>query len=181
MKKSLPYVLGFIVGIALVVIIFTIISIISKKKGKNLQYDERQQITRGKSFKAGFKAFFIAQALSMIFYALWNKPFINESLSIFISFIVLLIGAVTFAIHAIWNDAYFQVGEKKIFWSVLMLICIAINLIPVFMQLPIKIENGEIPQGLMNLSVAVFLFIIICTVWIKVLVENKSEKKRDDD
>ena len=174
--KSLICIIGFICGLAVVAIVYSIIAAAAKKKGGQMEYDERQIAIRGKSFKTGFITFVICQ-----FVVICNEVGIGIHImdGVLLQFTILLIGLVTFIIHAMWNDAYFQGnGEKKV-WIILMLIVIAVNFILFFSKdfSKLKTEDGLLSNAFVNLEIAFFCFVILVNGIIKILIDKKAEKE----
>lgn len=174
--RSISYVVGFITGIAAVAIMYFILSKIAKKKGKNVDYDERQNIARGKAFKTGFKAFALCEIIAMC-----NEIGIGLHVmdSGVLHFVILLIGLSAFCIKVIWSDAYFLDSEKKKVWGFVMFFAVVLNLVIFFFLSDDSLysENGLLSTGFINLFCAIFCFIIFVNGIIKLCIDKKNEKE----
>ena len=121
----ISWIAGFIVGLLLVAIVSLVIRKVVISRGeKPREYDERQQVVRG-------KAFTVAYATIMLYLAAWlvmntlELPFFGETTSLLIG-ILLSVGVC--AGYSIFNDAYFRTSDRPRAWIVLIAVATAINL-----------------------------------------------------
>ena len=103
------YILGFVVGITDVVALMFIKKFTCKTKRND--FDERQQVARGKAFQTGFFTCVASISIAMIFVA-----FLGESLTtknfIFILISILMISILSTTIQLIWTDSYISFRNK---------------------------------------------------------------------
>lgn len=173
--KSPAYVAGFVVGIVCVFIAFLVINLIAKKKNKRTKvaYDERQQAARGKAFEFGFLVYTFIEVALMLCYGcdivLPLSEYTIHTFTFFISFIA-------FIIYCIWTDAYFQVGEAKKFWFIIITAAGILNLLIFILQ---RIRKSS--SSYTNLVCAIMCIVVVGNVFAKILVDKRAEKKSEEE
>ena len=101
--------------IFIVALIFLLLAI--KFGGKKANYDERQELIRGKGFKYGFLTMILVDALLAVAV---RKIQLAPQLLVLTP---LFIGLWVFSIYVLWNSAYFAINQKrKKYWSWLLLL-----------------------------------------------------------
>ena len=104
--KLIGVITGFVIGLALVVIIA---AICNKNRKMKTEYDERQQILRGKGFKLGFYAMVIWAALNIVLsvagFAIPAKPEI-------LAFSYIVVGVLADVVYCIFHDAYWGMNNN---------------------------------------------------------------------
>ena len=117
---STAWLIGFAVGIMMVAVVSVIIAKITRKKcaGKG-EYDERQQIARGKAYTMAYATLLIYLVFWMIMRSL-EVPFFMQSLSVALG---MLLSIAVFVGYSIFHDAYFKASESPKHW--LIIICAA--------------------------------------------------------
>ena len=112
LERDLPVfeisiVCGMLIGFFLVAIVLTLAV---KGDDKKAQFDERQELVRGRGFKYGFAGFIgynlVVYAMDLLGVNLHMRPAIS-------SLICVLIGATIYAGYCIWNDGYFALNQKR--------------------------------------------------------------------
>lgn len=111
---STSWVLGFIIGIMIVVVVSTVAMRLAKKKGGACrgQYDERQLAARGNAFKLAYYTLLIYLAVWMVLRSL-EVPFFSEYMSVLVG-VLLSLGV--FVGYAIFHDAYLKASESPKAW-----------------------------------------------------------------
>lgn len=113
---------GIVVGLIIVAIFFAI----GNADGKiRTEYDERQQIIRGKSYTVGFYSMLIVAAILCILSIGEVKIPIENGV---LYFILLFVGIMSMVIHSVWNGVYWGLNNKKGSYLILFVICTVINL-----------------------------------------------------
>lgn len=137
-----------IIFIALLIIFF----ILTLKQSKKSNYDERQELIRGRGYKYGFLTIL---SLDAIFLILNGQVKVSSLLMIMIP---LFAGVWVFSMYTIWNSAYFALDQNKVkLFSWIFVIVGVMNCI--------KGIEGLIKKTLMDsnmyyLLVGIFLFSI---------------------
>lgn len=102
--------------IFIVALIFLLLAI--SFGGKKANYDERQELIRGKGFKYGFSTIVLVDALLAV---VVRKIQLAPQLLVLTP---LFIGLWVFSIYVLWNSAYFAMNQKKSKWlSWFFLLC----------------------------------------------------------
>lgn len=164
---------GFVVGF-LFVLFFVIILASAKRKKIGGEYDERQQLVRGKGYKAGFFTMLIC---NMIILLLSNDDgsmkYINTDVAVMISAFVALI---VFAVYCIFNDGYFGVVENpKSSIIGLFLIGVA-NMIIGFSNSDSWVVDGKLSLGVLNFACGTTLFIVAFAGAIKLAINKREDE-----
>lgn len=174
--KSLDYILGFFTGFLLVVIVAVVLVIILKKnKLFNTKYDERQQLARGKAFKAAFVTLFAYLCISGLFDFIFDIKWADYFVEVFIG---ICISATVFASISILNDAYLPLRESKKSWIILFSFIGVCNLALGIFNV---IDGNMLTDGILNfhsnnlIIAAVFFIIIGVFIW-----KNAIDKKTDE-
>lgn len=167
--KSIAYIAGFICGLLFVGIGF----IVAKKIGENKYgksekpyYDERQLAIRGKAFRFGFIIYSVLEIIMIGISACEIKLPLSNT---YIHGIIFFTAILAFIIYSIWTDTYFQNGERKGTWVIIIIFAVLIN---IFAAIFPKIRGGNI--SVVNLLVTFFLAILLANVWAKQIVDNKT-------
>ena len=101
--------------IFIVALIFLLLAISFGSKKAN--YDERQELIRGKGFKYGFLTIVLVDALLAV---VVRKIQLAPQLLVLTP---LFIGLWVFSIYVLWNSAYFAMNQKRRkYWSWLLLL-----------------------------------------------------------
>ncbi|WP_295745523.1 hypothetical protein [uncultured Limosilactobacillus sp.] len=86
-------------------VVFILVLLATSKKG---QFDERQELIRGRGFKYGFWAICLVDALLLL---VVRKFVLSPQLLLLLS---LFAGLWVFSLYALWDSAYFAMNQKKI-------------------------------------------------------------------
>ena len=155
--------LGFVTGILVVVIVCAVLGKMAKKKGAigRGQYDERQQIARGRAFTWAYAVLLVYLALWMVLRSM-EIPFFMEGASVIIG---ALLSIAVFVGYSIFHDAYFKASESPRTW---IIIISAVSLLNLGIGVGRLFRGETIADRLynnMNLFVgALFVIVLVCVV-----------------
>ncbi len=182
MTRSISYVVGFFTGLLSVLLIaFLVYWAIKKKTGKNTwEYDERQELARGKGFKAAYfvlLGYLIAYGLFDVGTGIvWCDTFTGIMIGICLSILV-------FAIICIWKDAYISFRQKPKFYillfSLLSLLNIGIGLLRGRMEG--FVQNGILTMQITNLIVGCILLVVLAVYLCKLAKDKAAEDMCDEE
>lgn len=165
---------GVLLGVTVGVILTIVLLFVTKKNGRlKGEYDERQQLIRGKGFKYAF--FF-----HLIFDGLLIVCNICEIDIPFETGAILLIGVglsvCIYASYAILNDAYFALNEKVSSMIGIFAVLGILNFLGAFRQIVAGevIKNGIVTCNLNNLTVSLMLLEILIVLLIKKFIDKKE-------
>lgn len=165
---SLPFAIGFAVGISIV----AIVTLLIKAKGKKCEYDERQVAMRGIAFKTGFITFVLCETGVFFAEILMSKPLVFFEPGI-LNLSIILFSLMIFVLVAIFNDAYFSPNKpmsKR--WFIVMVILGIVTLLRGF-------TADELWYKVLNLEVGAFVIIIMLGIVIKMLITRKAGKEEE--
>lgn len=171
-SMGIMMVLAMMLGLVLAVIIK---SVITKGDDVKSNYDERQELVRGRGYKYGFFTVIVANLL----YYMMQQAGIGFSMSGDIAMVVnMLIGICVCACYCIWNEGYFALNEKIGTFIVIVLIGGGINLIMGIHGFisGAAMQNGKYTFYIINLLAGIMI-LIICGV----MLLKKICRDREDD
>ena len=155
---------GLFVGLMLVAVIYSL----KIKKNTGCEFDERQQLMRGKAFKYGF----IAMLVYLFTYGiLTDMAGFSFGDNLTPSVIAVLVGVGTFATVCIWKDAYFALQEKAKPFILLDFLLMLINFINAYSHL--RDSSRKTNAGYLNLATALVLLCILITMGVKTISEKR--------
>ena len=141
----------------------------------NNDFDERQELIRGKAYKYGFFTMMIMTLFVMAAIEFNISLPVTASLAMFIA---LLISIDVYAVYSIINDAYFGVGTNKMRYCIFFIIIMAVNLFAGISNLNSMAGTGRnmvlgFSDGA-NLCVALAFLPILVIMIVKILEEKKE-------
>ncbi len=165
--------IGFAVGIMMVAVISAIIAKLARKKcaGKG-EYDERQQIARGKAYTMAYATLLIYLTAWMILHTL-EIPFFATSLSVFAG---ALLSIAVFVGCSIFSDAYFKASESPKTW--IGIICAA-GVINIGIGVWHLIREATVQEKLyenFNLFVGLLLVVTLIFIVVKRAMDRRAEE-----
>lgn len=163
--------LGIVAGVMIVAVFAGIAAMIARKKGVGRgQYDERQQIARGKAFTAAYATLLVYLAFWLILRSM-EAPFFMESLSVMLGG---LLSIAVFVGHSIFHDAYFKASESPRAW--IGILC-AIGLVNLGIGMGQLLRGGTLAERLydnINLFVGALFAVILACILVKRAIDRQS-------
>lgn len=164
-------VIGFAIGLLVVAILLAI-----TKKGdetKN-QFDERQELVRGRGFKYGFFTLMISNAVLLFLKILEIPLFSNMEVAMTASIIV---GVSVFASYCIWNDGYFALNENRKSLLIMLGLIGALNLVIGIGNIfaGVIMENGAFTFRSTNLFCSLMFIVVFIVLLLKQIKDGKEE------
>lgn len=168
------YILGFLCGLAIVLMISVILRIRLRNK-QGYEYDERQEAIRGTGFKYAYFTALLVAVIGGIIETLTKKtwcglfPFamliLWSSLSVFITYCVL-------------KDAYFTLRSKRKVLTAIFLIAAAINL---YFGIESILSGEMIVNGALSLKATNLITGVSCFyLGVMMLVHSIHERRQED-
>lgn len=124
------YAAGLAVGIAAALVIFFVIWKFSKKHMKG-QFDERQELVRGRGYKYASFTLLGLITLDLLIESLGAFDMLPVTRELALFFIILA-GVMVYALYCIKNDSYFGVGMDTRTYRAVMWIVIVCNAVSAF-------------------------------------------------
>ena len=178
-KQSMAYLLGFMVGAGLVLVV-TFVAIIvfmkaTKKDGSiKCKYDERQELMRGRGFKYAFFTLLIYNFIAPMSDIMEVElPVDNYALFM----IGAIIGLLVYVVYAIWNEAYFSLNENPKKIMIVLGLIGGLNLAIGVMHIlhGTILTNGKLSVNSVNLLLGIVFVIIFATLAAKQIVNKREE------
>ena len=170
---------GLLVGLIIGVIIVAVIMMYNKGaygSATGADFDERQQLLRGKAFG---RAFFAMIGFSILYWMatqlILQRPIMEDGLS---SMICVFLGVGVFGIDCILHDAYFTVRNKPKTYIILFT-AVTICQIPaavINVSEGTVVENGVLTFSVLPIVCAVLFLCILCAILIKQMADRKEEE-----
>ena len=163
--------IGFAVGLMVVAAACTVVAKIAKSKGVGKgQYDERQQIARGKAYTWAYATLLVYIALWMILRSL-EIPFFMQSLSVLAG---ALLSIAVFVGYSIFHDAYFKASESPRQWLVIICAAGVLNLGLGVMHLVRGETLAERLYDNANLFVGLLLMVTLALIIVKRAMDRRA-------
>ena len=165
----------FVIGLAVGLLVVAI-CVAATKKGDDIknQFDERQELVRGKGFKYGFFTMMISNAALLVLKILEIPLFSNMEVAMTAS---IVIGVSVFASYCIWNDGYFALNENRKSLLIMFGLISTLNLVTgignVFAG--VIIENGAFTFRSINLFCALVFIAVFIVMLAKHIKDGKEE------
>lgn len=163
---------GYMTGIGCGMIVVGLVWAYKKKQGKGCEFDERQELERGRGFKYGF---FTILLYNLLYGATvidgastWCDPFVGY-------FIGACLGLAVFGVYCIWKGAYASLSQTPIAMYTILgfsaLTQITIGLINIE-------EERIIVDGKLTVrSANLFLGVVCAVLWSAYFIRNRLNKR----
>lgn len=168
---KMALILGVVIGLLVVVIILAVTKTGDDTKN---QFDERQELVRGKGFQYGFFAIMISNAVLLFMKAFEISLFSDLQVAMVLS---IVIGVSVFASYCIWNDGYFALNENRksllVMFGVIGLLNLVIGIGNIFAG--VVIENGAFTFRSTNLFCSMMFIVVFIMLLLKQIKDGKEE------
>lgn len=169
---GLVCVMSAVIGVILFVIIF---AIAQKDDSMKQNYDERQEVLRGRGAKYGlYTMFFLNLELFLVEMAGVSLP-MSPGMALMIS---VLVGGIVYAVYCIWKEAYFALNQKAGVYIVVFLVLAVYNLvvgIDAFLD-GAEVQNNQLPLQSTNLFAGIMMLVICGALILKKLFRDREEE-----
>jgi len=174
------YAAGLAVGIVTALIILALVWKFGKKTMKG-NFDERQELVRGRGYKYACFTVLALITLDLLAesYSAFDALPVPRTLALFF---IILTGVMVYALYCIKNDSYFGVGTDIRTYRAVMWVVIACNAVSGFMGL----RDGAFVDGKLafgpcaSLLFCLAFLIVMVSLWIKQSNMAKEEATEDD-
>ncbi|MBQ8031551.1 MAG: hypothetical protein IJ260_08515 [Butyrivibrio sp.] len=172
---SVGITVGIIVGL---VIAFALLKVANTNHRMKTDYDERQQLIRGKGYMYAFYTILFYEVIMMIIdIGEFNLPI--ESYAVHC--VGLILGVIVLGVYCIWNDVYWGLNNNKKSYYIIFAVCIIFNLIPIIGQARTGtlIQDGKIGLPILNIMVLIMMAVLGIEFIIKKLIGKNSPEEED--
>ena len=178
--KNTEYAAGLAVGIVAALVLFGVVWKLNKKTMKG-QFDERQELVRGRGYKYACFTLLFMIVLDLLIESFGVFETLPVSRELYL-FLTILVGVMVYALYCIKNDSYFGVGTDTRTYRAVMWIVIVCNAISGVTGL----KDGAMADGKLafgpcaSLIFCIAFIIIMITISIKQRSLAKEEAAEDD-
>lgn len=156
----------------LVILIIAAICVLSRFSKKEAQFDERQELIRGRAYRLGFLTLIIALVICLICHTM-----LDSTLSYFAFALCLVLGLSVFAVYSIWHDAFFSFQQKPGSYLLLCAVAIVSNALAIGTHLRDGMTLVEMFHGVysQNLLFVLTFLVIAVTLVLRICLTRKEE------
>lgn len=169
------YEIGYICGIASVIIISTLCTLFFKRRNPKPVYDERQTLCRFKAYKNAFWVLMCYVAVTCVVFGPLDIVFADITT---VGFIGICLAGTVLAVTCIFNDCYYGINQKpKRYMRLLVAIAIA-NIIIFINNMRDGgsiITNGILNYNCIHLIGAVMIIVIIIASAVKQFAREEAD------
>lgn len=159
---------------ALLVVIGLVVGKLAGKKLGKAEFDERQQLARGKAYKSGFYTL-LAGLLAV--YLLPNLTEWQPKDPALLPFAVICIGVTVFACVAVANDAYLGIRQNPRVMLLVLGIVVVGNLLAGFSAMEsVGFADGITVENSMNFIIAAMGLIILTALAVRLRMAARDEE-----
>ena len=163
---------GALIGVLFVVIFF---KLSNKNHSTKTEYDERQNIERGKAYMVGY---WVESGLLMalMLFALGDIELPLEPAVLYGT--VLLVSITVLSVISIFKGAFWGLNNNKKSYMIMLLVVAAINIISPVIAISNgeMVENGKLQAPFINLMCG----ILFVAVMVALIVRNIADKRAED-
>ena len=168
------YMMGFAVGLVVVIILFVIIWKVNGRAPMKGEYDERQDLIRGRGYKYAFFSVIGLLAVYMIAEGWAGQLPVAGSI---VAFAILLVGVMIYAIYCMRNGAFFGIHNNYKSYRIILIAVVLINALSAYLH----IRAGEmIVDGQLTLGPTMQVLTTICFAVILIAMEMQLRHDRGE-
>ena len=150
--------------IGIIIVLIGIIIFVKKKVNTERDFDERQELIRGKAYKQGFLTVMLCSFAYMLFNMIVEKSYMEDGVS---TLVILFIGLTVFSVECIWTGAFFTSTRGNIsylFISLFVFVSEAIGAISSFRDGEMIVDGKLTSDAVMPACALCFLIIFITII-----------------
>lgn len=170
---------GYGTGFISTILLFTLycFACTFKKNKPAAEYDERQELARGKCYKYAFFTYLFLLVLNIFVTQVFDLVWATEIAK---SYIMLCIGVMVFVITAIINDAYYVVNYKQ---GIKFFIGVAIlSLLFLGLGIYMIVEGEAVTDNMLDMkSFPLFGGIALIPIWITGIIKEFRREPEDEE
>ena len=169
------YNIGMLVGIAVAIGIFAVIAAIGKKRGRRGEFDERQELIRGKAYQHAFFAVMLYSALYGLLVVTAERPLMEDGLS---ALVAMFVGVVVFAVESIARDAFFTAKNRPKSYIILYAAVIFSQLVNAVGNIR---EGGLVQDGVLTMKVLPLVCAAVFAIVLAAIIVKAVQPQKEDD
>ena len=170
------YNIGILVGIAVALGIWAVIAAFNKKRGKPGEFDERQELIRGKAYQHAFFAVMCFSALYGLAVVVLERPLMADGVA---PLLAVFVGVLFFAVESIVRDAFFTAKNRPKSYIILYIAAIFSQIVNAVGNIR---DGGLVQDGVLTMKVLpIMCAAVFAVVLAAILVKTAREPKEDAD
>lgn len=175
MSYNIGFAIGALLGVLLGVgVLLGILIITTKNHTVKRDYDERQELVRGKGYKYGFLTMLIANMTLGYISLFFQKPIMDTCFSMVLS---MALGGLVNIHYCIWKEGYFSLNEKpKVFITIM-----AILAVWQYASFAGYLKSGVVVDGMITYRCTNLVMGVLLTFTLVDLLAKSISQKREDD
>ena len=176
----------FMIIILCLILILAFVHYEVKNREKGPDYDERQEVERGRGFKYAFYAMIVYITILYIFDAV---GFIAKDYYVWFYMGAVILGTLVQAVYSIWHDCYFTMNVSKVktlgIICAISLPCLVFGVFDIIISKTIASDNPVFGKntlfriGVVGIAVASMMVVIAVTLALKHIADSKENN--DDE
>ena len=161
---------GLMVGLIIAAIL---LKVANKDHRLKTQYDERQEMIKGRGYKYSFYTMLFAEVIVMLLEMSGIELPIESYL---VHTIAILIGALVLCVHSIWNGVYWGLNNNRKSYVIIIALAVVLNIIPVASSIAQDSLSGHGIHSIpvLNLVVLIWMALIGVAALAKKCVDAKN-------
>ncbi len=166
---SMEMIVWPVLGLLLAVLI----ALILRKKSADPEYDERQQLLRGKAYQHAFIVSMFYGVLYGVLTVSTGLHFMEDGAAVFIG---AFLGLMVFAVECVWKDAFFTVRRTPRTYILLYAVITLSQIIGTVSEIRAGtlIENGLLTGRCLYPAMALTFLAILVTILIRRITEKEE-------
>lgn len=175
--ESASVTMGILVGLVIAIIIIKICNTNGKFK---TDYDERQKIMIGKSYKYAMISAWVMMGIYIVLDIGGIKIPMDNSLAIFS---MLFVSLMVHTSYSVWTDAYFGSNSNNKRYAIMSVVITLVNIAATcaYIKGGELIVDGVLTFKAINAECALMFLILGVEFFIKGIMDKNSDAKEDDD
>lgn len=175
--QSIAVLFGVLIGVYLLILIFSL-----STKGPELkeQYDERQELERGRGFKYAFFTMLICFQIMFIM-DIAGIPLAADASVLYCCGV--LLGVLVCMVYCIWHESYFALNQNMLS-NMIALGLIGLTNFVIGLSHMIAgtlVENGRLTFRVLNLLCSFLFFALFLTMLLKKIVSSKDDPADEEN
>ncbi len=174
-KVSVGMAIGLMCGLVIAVIL---LKIANKDHKVKTQYDERQEMIKGRGYKYSFYTMLFMEVVVMLLEMSGIELPIDNYL---VHAIAVLIGCLVLCIHSIWNGVYWGLNNNHKRYAIIIVIAVVLNIIPLAGAIAHDSLSGHGINSVpvLNVIVLVWMAIIGVAALVKKFVDSRNSEEEE--
>lgn len=175
MKGNLYYYAGVAAGIICGLLLVAIARKVREKRFGKCEYDERQELARGKAFRVGFLTLMV---YSVVYGWLSDMTGFAWGTQFTCGIVAMCVGIGVFVVKCVWSDAYFSLRERPRRYALLFAAIVVMNLSNGLRDLHKGAQDRD--MAVISLSVAITALVVLISIGAKAFYDRRHGELEEE-